>query len=164
MLVCNSGKTYLEPVEKEALLTFLEDVPGYKEEFKNKGVTVVCLGHDLPIGAIGPDTQVIEELADQTHNYHTPMATNKLRYARVWYTIDDGAGPKHGSALSPEWFKLIEGANRKLAKKKPAKLTPQASAFFERMKAEYKTQPTEKTKETVVEPPKEKDESKGKKK
>ena len=155
MLVCNSGKVYLEPEQKEALLKFLEDVPPYKAEYQNKAVTILCLGHDLPIGAITPDTQIVEPLDDQTHNYHTPLATNNLGYARVWYTIDTGTGPKHGVALSPEWFKLIEGARVILAKKKPAKLSPQASAFFDRMKAEHKKQVTEKTKDTVVEPPEE---------
>ena len=171
MLVCNSGKNYLEPEQKAALIKFLEDVPPYKAEYHHKECTIVCLGHDLPIGAITPDTQVIEELKDQTHNYHTPLATNNLGYARIWYTIDTGEGPKHGSALSPEWFKLIEGAKVKIVKKKPAKMTPQVSAFFDRMKAEYKGRETEKSKPTVTETPdetgdegKDKDKSKDKKK
>lgn len=159
MLPCNSGKVYLDEKQKEALIKFLEDVPPYKAEYSYKGRTIVCLGHDLPIGAITPDTQIIEQIDDQTHNYHTPLATNTLGYARVWYTIDTGTGPKHGSALSPEWFKLIDGAKVKIVKKKPAKMSPQVSAFFERMKAEHKDRETEKSKATVTETPKEEDKS-----
>lgn len=161
MLPCNSGKVYLDEKQKEALIKFVEDVPPYKAEYHHKGCIIVCLGHDLPIGAITLDTQIIEQLDDQTHNYHTPLATNRLGYARVWYTIDAGDGPKHGSALSPEWFKLIEGAKVKIIKKKPAKMSPQVSAFFERMKAEHRDQVTEKTKPTVTETP-DKTEDKGK--
>ena len=170
-MVCNSGKTYFEPEQKAELIRFIEDVPPYKGEYHQKGRTIVCLGHDLPIGAITPDTQFFEQLSDQTHNYHTPLATNGLRYARVWFTIDDGDGPKHGSALSPEWFKLIEGAKLKIDKKKPPKMSPQVSAFFERMKAEHKDRETEKSKPTVTETPdetggegKDKDKSKDEKK
>ncbi len=164
MLPCNSGKVYLDEKQKEALIKFLEDVPPYKAEYHHKGCTIVCLGHDLPIGAITPDTQIIEQLADQTHDYHTPLATNNLGYAYIWYTIDTGTGPKHGSALSPEWFKLIEGAKVKIVKKKPPKMSPQAAAFYERMKSEYKDQETEKSKATVTEPAKDEDKDKDKKK
>lgn len=159
MLPCNSGKVYLDEKQAVQLLKFLEDVPPYKAEYHHKKSTIVALGYSLPIGVITPETRIIEYLDDQTHNYHTPYATNNLGYALIWYTIDTGTGPKHGSALSPEWFKLIEGAKVKIVKKKPAKMTPQASAFFERMKAEHKGRETEKTKPTVTEPAKDDDKS-----
>ena len=156
MLQCNSGKIYFDEKQAAQLLKFLEDVPPYKAEYHHKGRIIVCLGYDLPIGAITPDTQIIEQLNDQTHDYHTPLATNSLGYARIWYTIDTGTGPKHGSAISPEWFKLIDGAKVKIVKKKPVKMSPQVSAFFERMKAEHKGRETEKSKATVAEPAKDK--------
>ena len=162
MLVCNSGKVYLEPEQKEALIKFIENAPPYKGEYHHKECTIVCLGYDLPIGAITPDTQIVEQLSDQTYNFHTPLATNNLGYARIWYTIDTGEGPKHGSALSPEWFKLIEGAKLKVLKKRPPKMSPQVSAFFDRMKAEHRDQETEKSKPTVVEPAKDEDETRDK--
>ena len=162
MLQCNSGKVYLDEKQKEALIKFLEDVPPYKAEYHHEKRAIVCLGYDLPIGAITPDTQIIEQLDDQTYDYHTPLATNSLGYANVWFTIDTGTGPKHSSLLSPEWFKLIDGAKVKIVKKKPAKMTPQVSAFFERMKAEHKGRETEKSKATVTEPPKDDDKDKPK--
>lgn len=157
MLPCNSGKVYLDEKQKEALIKFLENLPGSEAEYKQKDYTIVAHGYDLPIGAITPDTQIIEHVGDQTYNYHTPLARNTLGYARVWYTIDTGTGPKHSAALSPEWFKLVEGAKVKIVKKKPAKMSPQVSAFFERMKAEHKDRETEKSKATVTETPKEED-------
>ena len=163
MLPCNSGKVYLDEKQTEALIEFLENPPGSEAEYKQKNYTIVAHGYDLPLGAMTPKTQIIEYLDDQTYNYHTPLATNNLGYARVWYTIDTGTGPKHSSALSPEWFKLIEGAKIKLAKKAPVKMSPQVSAFFERMKAEHKSRETEKTKPTVTEPDKDEDKDKDKK-
>ena len=153
MLVCNSGKRYMSNEQEETLLIFLEDIPVYRAQYRRKGYVIECLGHDLPIGAITADTQKLVQLDDQTHNYHTPLASNTKGYARIWYTKDTGEGPKHGVALSPEWFKLIDGCKAHFPKKKAAKMSAQTATFFERMKAERRDQETERTQPTVAVPP-----------